>query len=108
MSSTRVRAAVRVAPNQTELCEFALPEIAPDAGLLRVLAAGICGSDIPAYADMSRGARILGHENVGVIERLGDIARQRWGVSEGVAGGELQDNAIHVTVAPWRQGSADA
>jgi len=83
MSSTRVRAAVQVAPNQTELREFALPEIAPDAGLLRVLAAGICGSDIPAYADMSRGARILGHENVGVIERLGDIARQRWGVSEG-------------------------
>jgi threonine dehydrogenase-like Zn-dependent dehydrogenase len=83
MSSTRVRAAVQVAPNQTELRDFALPEIPPDAGLLRVLAAGICGSDVPAYADMSRGERILGHENVGVIERLGDVARERWGVSEG-------------------------
>jgi threonine dehydrogenase-like Zn-dependent dehydrogenase len=83
MSSTRVRAAVQVAPNQTELRDFALPDIPTDAGLLRVLAAGICGSDIAAYADMSRGARILGHENVGVIERLGEIARERWGVSEG-------------------------
>jgi hypothetical protein len=37
MSSTRVRAAVVVAPNQTELREFALPEVPPDAGLTRVL-----------------------------------------------------------------------
>jgi threonine dehydrogenase-like Zn-dependent dehydrogenase len=83
MSPTRVRAAVQVASKRTELRDFALPEIPPDAGLLRVLAAGICGSDIPAYDDMSRGPRILGHENVGTIERLGDVARERWGVSEG-------------------------
>lgn len=83
MSSSRARAAVMVASKQTELRDFALPEIPPDGGLLRVLAAGICGSDIPAYTDMSRGARILGHENVGVIERLGEVARERWGVREG-------------------------
>jgi threonine dehydrogenase-like Zn-dependent dehydrogenase len=80
---TRARAAVQVAPKQTELREIPLPEVPPDGGLLRVLAAGICGSDVPAYADGSRGARILGHENVGIIEKLGDVARERWGVREG-------------------------
>jgi threonine dehydrogenase-like Zn-dependent dehydrogenase len=80
---TRARAAVQVAPKQTELREIPLPEVPSDGGLLRVLAAGICGSDVPAYADGSRGARILGHENVGIIEKLGEDARERWGVREG-------------------------
>lgn len=80
---TWARAAVQIAPKQTEIRELPLPEVPPDGGLLRVLAAGICGSDVPSYADGSRGARILGHENVGVIEKLGEIARERWGVSEG-------------------------
>ncbi len=77
------RAAVQIASKQTELREFPLPEIPPDGGLLRVVAAGICGSDVPSYADGSKGERILGHENVGVIEKLGDVARERWGVTEG-------------------------
>ncbi|MBV8645177.1 MAG: zinc-binding dehydrogenase [Candidatus Eremiobacteraeota bacterium] len=76
-------AAVQTAPKATELRELALPEIPDDGGLLRVLAAGVCGSDVPAYADGSRGPRILGHENVGIIERLGPLARERWGVREG-------------------------
>jgi threonine dehydrogenase-like Zn-dependent dehydrogenase len=50
---------------------------------LRVLAAGICGSDVPLYANGSGGERILGHENVGVIEQLGPLARERWDVREG-------------------------
>ena len=79
----RARAAVQVAANRTEVRELPLPEIPPDGGLLRVVAAGICGSDIPYYADDSLGPRILGHENVGVIERIGDVARKRWGVAEG-------------------------
>ncbi|MFN2460672.1 MAG: zinc-binding dehydrogenase [Candidatus Velthaea sp.] len=82
MSGTS-RAAVAVAAKQTEIRELPLPDITPDGGLLRVLAAGICGSDIPAYQDESRGARILGHENVGVIAKLGDLARERWAVREG-------------------------
>ncbi len=77
------RAAVAVSPGQTEIRDVPLPEIPADAGLLRVLAAGVCGSDIPMYADGSKGPRILGHENVGIIEKLGDEARVRWGVSEG-------------------------
>ena len=81
--ATHARAAVQVASQRTEMRDLPLPDVPPDGGLLRVLAAGICGSDVPAYADARAGARILGHENVGVIERLGDVARERWGVREG-------------------------
>jgi threonine dehydrogenase-like Zn-dependent dehydrogenase len=80
---THARAAVQVASKRTEIRELPLPEIPPDGGLMRVVAAGICGSDVPYYADGSHGPRILGHENVGTIERIGAVARERWGVAEG-------------------------
>lgn len=77
------QAAVAIKPRQTELRDFTLPEIAPDAGLLRISATGICGSDWPMYLSEKPGPRILGHEMIGTIEKLGDVARARWGVSEG-------------------------
>jgi threonine dehydrogenase-like Zn-dependent dehydrogenase len=76
-------AAVAVEPRRTELREFALPAIASDAGLLRIEAAGVCGSDWPMYLNAKPGPRILGHEMIGTIEALGDVARARWGVAEG-------------------------
>jgi threonine dehydrogenase-like Zn-dependent dehydrogenase len=76
-------AAVAVQPRRTELREFPIPEIAPDAGLLRVVATGICGSDWPMYLREKPGPRILGHEMIGTVEKLGDLARARWGVAEG-------------------------
>src|SRR5688572_13861656 len=76
-------AAVAVEPRRTELKKFELPEIGPDAGLLRVMATGVCGSDWPMYITEKPGPRILGHEMVGIIENLGPIARERWGVKEG-------------------------
>jgi threonine dehydrogenase-like Zn-dependent dehydrogenase len=76
-------AAVAVKPRHTELQEFSLPDIPPDAGILRVSATGICGSDWPMYLSEWPGPRILGHEMVGTIERLGAAARDRWGVAEG-------------------------
>jgi threonine dehydrogenase-like Zn-dependent dehydrogenase len=83
MPSTTLRAAVQVAPKQTQVQQFELPEIPADAGILRVLRAGICGADVPMYADSSKVPRILGHENVGIIEKLGDLAAERWGVQVG-------------------------
>ena len=35
------------------------------------------------YADDKIVPRILGHENVGTIEKIGDIAKQRWGLNVG-------------------------
>lgn len=80
---TTAWAAVAVKPRETELRSFALPEIPADAGLLRVSATGICGSDWPMYLSEKPGPRILGHEMIGVIEKLGEVARARWGVTEG-------------------------
>jgi threonine dehydrogenase-like Zn-dependent dehydrogenase len=75
-------AAVRVAPEQTEIRELPLPEIPIDAGLMRVEAAGVCGSDVGIYR-RDEGAAILGHENVGIIVQIGRVAAERWGVREG-------------------------
>ncbi|MBL8551305.1 MAG: zinc-binding dehydrogenase [Hyphomonadaceae bacterium] len=76
-------AAVAVRPRETELQTIALPDIAPDAGLLRVEATGVCGSDWPMYNSERGGARVLGHEMVGVIEKAGALAADRWGFKEG-------------------------
>ena len=79
----KVLSAVAVDAEQTELQEFDLPDIPLDAGLLKVEAAGVCGSDWPAYLKKSPEPRILGHENVGFIAKVGRIAAARWGVKEG-------------------------
>jgi len=76
-------AAVAVNARATEMREFAIPEIAPDAGLLRIEATGICGSDWGMYLNAKPGPRILGHEMIGTIAKIGDVARERWGVAEG-------------------------
>jgi threonine dehydrogenase-like Zn-dependent dehydrogenase len=76
-----VRAATTIAPLRTEIREYALPDVPPDAGLLQVEAAGVCGSDWRAY-NSDGPPRILGHENVGRIFRIGPIAAQRWGLKE--------------------------
>ena len=83
MSRATGLAAVMTAPRTTELREVPLPEIGPDAGLLRVVASGICGSDWGKYTSDKFVPCILGHEIVGTIEKLGPIARARWGVEEG-------------------------
>lgn len=79
----KVLTAVAVDVKRTELREFDMPEIPPDGGLLKLEAAGVCGSDWPAYLKKAQPPRILGHENVGFIAKIGSIASKRWGVKEG-------------------------
>jgi threonine dehydrogenase-like Zn-dependent dehydrogenase len=43
----------------------------------------VCGSDVTKYRPPDRPPAVLGHETVGTIERLGDTAQKRWGVTEG-------------------------
>lgn len=78
-----VLAAVKSAIETTEIHRFERPPLTSDTGLLRMEAAGVGGSD-PEFYRMTRGTpAIMGHENVGVIEELGTVAAQRWGLQRG-------------------------
>ncbi|HEY1820959.1 MAG TPA: zinc-binding dehydrogenase [Trebonia sp.] len=80
----KVLAAVRTAPGRTELREFPMPDIPDDGALLRVEAAGICGTDVKMYAKPPfPDPVIMGHENIGVIAKAGKTFAERQGVSEG-------------------------
>ena len=76
-------AAVLVAPRQFEMRELDLPDIAADAALMKIEACGICGSDIHGSERLRDGPKILGHENVGIITKIGKQASDKWKVVEG-------------------------
>ena len=86
-TSERVRANVLVGPGRLEMRSFDVPEIGDDDGLLRVEACGICGSDIEQTRNLApsrfKFPVIPGHEIVGVIERVGKRAAERWGARPG-------------------------
>ena len=80
----KVLAAVKVGASRTELREFAMPDIADDAALLKVEVAGICGTDVKMYKQpLAGGPVIMGHENIGVIARAGRTFTDRKGFREG-------------------------
>src|SRR3972149_1700779 len=60
-----------------EMREYPVPDPEPDAIVLRVTGAGICGSDLHVWrgdirvAMMGPGPRILGHEMTGRVPKLG-------------------------------------
>mgnify|MGYP001166312019 FL=1 len=66
-----------------------IPEIGPDEGLLRMEAAGLCGTDFDQFDGHFAGTvygtlpMTPGHEILGWIDRLGANAAKRWGVKEG-------------------------
>jgi alcohol dehydrogenase len=69
--------------------EVDIPDIGPDEGLLRMEAAGLCGTDYEQYDGHFEGTvygqlpMTPGHEILGRIDRLGANARKKWGVKEG-------------------------
>jgi threonine dehydrogenase-like Zn-dependent dehydrogenase len=55
-----------------EIREYPVPDPAPGTLLLRQELAGICGTDVHNWEyQRLRGNILLGHENVGIVERLG-------------------------------------
>ena len=86
---TRAHAAVLTGPRMIEMRDFALPEIGPDDGLLRVEANGLCGTDYDQYlcefkiGGFGKVPIIPGHEPIGWIEKVGAEAARRWKVAEG-------------------------
>jgi threonine dehydrogenase-like Zn-dependent dehydrogenase len=80
----KVLAAVRVGPSKIEFREFPMPDIPPDAALLKMEVAGICGTDVKFYAHPPVTAPvIMGHENIGVIAKAGREFTRRKGFKEG-------------------------
>jgi L-iditol 2-dehydrogenase len=65
-----MRAVVQVDEHRLELKELEPPKAGPGELLLRVVACGICGSDLSSY---KRGlfTGVLGHEVAGIVEAIG-------------------------------------
>jgi threonine dehydrogenase-like Zn-dependent dehydrogenase len=76
-------AAVTTGRRTTELRTLPVPGVGVDDALLRVEAAGVCGSDVVSYNTEGLPERVMGHENVGTIVALGTAAARRWGMAEG-------------------------
>ena len=76
----KVRAAVRTAPQTTELREYDMPDIPDEAALLKVEVAGICGTDVKFYSKPPfEGPCIMGHENIGYIAKAGKTGEDSGG-----------------------------
>jgi len=68
------KAAVWIAPNKMEIQSVRIPEIQDDGMLIKVNAAGICGTDANLYPQMPPRPSILGHELTGTIVAKGKNA----------------------------------
>jgi alcohol dehydrogenase len=77
------------APRQFEFRDFPIPMTAEDDAILKVEAAGLCGTDYEQFGGHLAGTPwdvrpiIPGHEIQGWIESIGPSAAQRWRVKEG-------------------------
>jgi L-iditol 2-dehydrogenase len=60
--------------------EMAKPEIGDDEILLKVMASGICGSDVTEWYRVPKAPRVLGHEATGTIAKIGkDVTKYEVG-----------------------------
>lgn len=78
-----IRAAVKVDVEHTEIQLFDRPRIGADSALLRVESCGVGGSDPELYRWPDHAPVIMGHESVGTLEEIGELAARRWGVARG-------------------------
>ncbi len=51
--------------------DIPIPSIGEDEALFKVMASGICGSDVIEWYRVPKAPRVLGHEATGVIEKIG-------------------------------------
>jgi len=57
--------------NDVRVEEMPKPEIRDDEILVKVMASGICGSDVTEWYRVPKAPRVLGHEATGVIDKVG-------------------------------------
>ena len=85
VSGAFAEAAVLRRPRLLERCRLPLPEVGEDDGILSIEACGLCGTDHEQYTGHLAPpfGFVPGHEIVGVVERAGSHALERWGVALG-------------------------
>jgi len=66
-----VLAAVYYNNKDVRVQEMPKPEIGDDEILVKVMASGICGSDVTEWYRVPKAPRTLGHEVTGIIEQIG-------------------------------------
>jgi L-iditol 2-dehydrogenase len=69
----RVKAAVYYGPGDVRIEERDLPAPGPGEVAVRMLACGICGSDLMDWYLAPRAPTVLGHEPVGVVAEVGPV-----------------------------------
>jgi L-iditol 2-dehydrogenase len=69
-------AAVYYNNKDVRIQEMPTPEISSDEFLLKVMASGICGSDVTEWYRVPKAPVILGHEATGIIEKTGEKVTQ--------------------------------
>jgi len=58
--------------NDIRIEDMPKPEIGPDEILLKVMASGICGTDVVEWYRLPKAPRVLGHEATGIIDETGE------------------------------------
>ena len=92
---TEITAAVTRADDDIALEHLELGELRDDEGLVRIVSAGICGTDLEVLkgaVDLATKPIVLGHEGAGIVEQVG-------GGVTGVAAGDV----VILTVASCGQ-----
>lgn len=76
----RAKAAVLEQFGRLTIREFPVPEVAPDAMLVKMRMVGICGTDKHLYDGRNPALSlpiILGHENLGEVAAIGKSAQNK-------------------------------
>ena len=105
--ATKMKAAVFVEPGRIVLDEKPVPEVGPLDALVRITTTTICGTDVHILKGEYpvRKGLTIGHEPVGVIEKLGSAVQ---GYREGQRGGHYTERvqqclASRLSRAGWRR-----
>lgn len=80
--TTRMKAAIFVEPGRIEIADKPIPDVGPNDALMRITTTTICGTDVHILKGeypVAKGLTV-GHEPVGVIEKLGSAVQ---GYTEG-------------------------
>jgi len=70
-----MRVAVYYNNRDVRIQEIPTPEIADNEFLLKVMASGICGSDVTEWYRVPKAPKVLGHEATGIIEKTGKMVK---------------------------------